>query len=83
MGTRRGELSGMGGTINVAVIIPATTAFNVAVANPTMIIDDHIYDEALSYYVASECLDSEGEDTFNQQRQAAFKQEYIKQLMGG
>ena len=82
-GIHRGEPSGFGNTIHIKAVISATTAWNVTVTNPTMILDDHLYDEALSNYVCAECLASEGEDTFNAQRVKYFADEYVKQIMGG
>jgi len=80
MGTRRGELSGIGNTIYVSAVIPSAASWTVTVVNPTIIIDSVLYDEAGAYFICSECLSSEGEDTYNQGRENQFAAEYHKQI---
>ena len=82
-----GELSGLGGTIYVAAIIPAAATWNVTVADPVLVIQDVTmpdrYDEALSMYVCASCLAGQSEDTFNLKSSEQFLRDYKAQLMGG
>ena len=78
-----GELSGLGGTIYVAVAIPAAASWNVTVTDPVIGIEDQTYDEALSMYICGSCLAGQSEDTFNLKSSDQFYRDYKAQVMGG
>lgn len=80
--SRRGVISGFGGSINVTSAPSAGNSATVTAVNPTMCIDDEIYDDALANYVAAGCLAEDSDDTQNQARADACMQTFYKLLMG-
>lgn len=79
---RRGVISGFGGSVNVTSTPSAGNTATITAVNPTMCIDDEIYDDALANYVASGCLAEDSDDTQNQARADACMQTFYKLLMG-